>query len=151
MTTKSLVIAGALLSAGCALRAHHYSFEQARQLTFEHFGRDSGAVLYELPSFGIVNDSVDVWVSYLHFPSADERSVGAMLRAADGKRLMIGFHGPTPWRLRRLFLGGLRRAQGSDLGGVSVLYFGQSDDRRAVETAAAAAGVDLTFILPPRE
>ena len=141
-----LIVLAVAAIAACTPSDEDYSKAAAVAAAKSQFGRTASISFYEIPSRGVVRDSLALWVSFVGIDTAGERGLVRMLQKSGPGPLKLLVSGPVPAKSYRIVKSALERSKGRDLSHVQLLFVGPEKYRGELREAARAAGVRLSFV-----
>jgi hypothetical protein len=141
-----LIVFAVAAIAACAPSDADYSKAAAVAAAKSHFGSVARISFYEIPSRGVVRDSLALWVSFVGIDTAAERGLVRMLHKSGPGPLKLLVSGPVPSKSYRITKSALEQSKGRGLSHVQLLFVGPEKYRGALKEAAVAAGVRLSFL-----
>jgi len=142
---RLIVLAVAALAA-CTPSDADYSKAAAVAAAKSQFGQLAKISFYEIPSRGVVRDSLALWVSFAGIDTAGERGLVRMLQKSGPGPLKVLVSGPVPAKSFRIVKSALEQSEGRRLSHVQLLFVGPEKYRDELREAAVAAGVRLSFV-----
>jgi hypothetical protein len=141
-----LIVLAVAAIAACTPSDADYSKAAAVAAAKSQFGRTAKISFYEIPSRGVVRDSLALWVSFVGIDTAGERGLVRMLQKSGPGPLKLLVSGPVPAKSFRIVKSALEQNEGRRLSHVQLLFVGPEKYRDELREAAVAAGVRLSFV-----
>jgi len=141
-----LIVFAVAAIAACTPSDADYSKAAAVAAAKSQFGRTAKISFYEIPSRGVVRDSLALWVSFAGIDTAGERGLVRMLQKSGPGPLKLLVSGPVPAKSYRIIKSALEQNEGRSLSHVQLLFVGPEKYRGELREAAVAAGVRLSFV-----
>jgi hypothetical protein len=126
-----LIVLAVAAIAACTPSDADYSKAAAVAAAKSQFGRTAKISFYEIPSRGVVRDSLALWVSFVGIDTAGERGLVRMLQKSGPGPLKLLVSGPVPAKSFRIVKSALEQNE---------------EYRDELREAAVAAGVRLSFV-----
>jgi hypothetical protein len=146
MARARLIAVAVAAIAACAPQDEAYSRDAAVLAAKSRFGSVGNISFYEVPSRGVIRDSVILWLSAVGIDSAGERGLVRLLRRSGPGPLKLLVSGPVPAKTYRVLENALERNEGRGLSHVDLLFVAPDEHRGALRGPAEAAGVRLSFV-----
>jgi hypothetical protein len=140
-----IVSAALLLCSGASSKPKITRDSPEYQQAVQTFGSASNLFFINIPSRGVVDDSLVSGMSAAG-PSKLSRQIGEIVGKAQTREVDLAVTGDSALKTRTSLITGLEIHKGKQYPRLRVLYFGKPADRQAVEKAVKSVGAGFFFI-----